>query len=397
MIKYKLPERWIKYDFSVIAKELVEAKASIKTIRNIPYQRSWVESLQEVELKREVAGTSRIEGADFTDQELDISMMESPEELLTRSQKLAHAAAQTYRWIATIPSDKPIDVNMIFEIHRRIITGADDDHCKPGKLRSPDHNVTFGQPRHRGAEGGEECNTAFERMVDALLNEYQNHDPIIQAMAAHYHFAAIHPFDDGNGRTARALEALILQRAGLKDICFVSMSNYYYDEKPGYLKSLHNVSELNHDLTPFLLFALKGVVRQTKRILVEIRYENSKVLFRNLMYDLFHRLESPRKRVIADRQIDILKLLLENKEMTVGDLFKKLLVRYNTLKKPAHAMKRDLTGLVEIGTIKGTRTADGIVKLKPNLDWPTEITETEFFKRLNVLPEAKTPKFLEDI
>ena len=38
----------------------------------------------------------------------------------------------------------------------------------------------------------------------------------------------MHPFVDGNGRTARALEALMLQRAGLRDSSFIAMSNYYY-------------------------------------------------------------------------------------------------------------------------------------------------------------------------
>jgi Fic family protein len=40
-------------------------------------------------------------------------------------------------------------------------------------------------------------------------------------------FAAMHPFADGNGRTARALEALLLQRAGLREACFIPMSNYF--------------------------------------------------------------------------------------------------------------------------------------------------------------------------
>jgi Fic family protein len=38
---------------------------------------------------------------------------------------------------------------------------------------------------------------------------------VIQALALRYHFAAMHSFMDGNGRTARALEALMLQRVGL--------------------------------------------------------------------------------------------------------------------------------------------------------------------------------------
>ena len=57
-----------------------------------------------------------------------------------------------------------------------------------------------------------------------IEHELRDHDPIIQALAAHYHVAAMHPFLDGNGRTARALEALMLQRAGLRDTCFIAMS-----------------------------------------------------------------------------------------------------------------------------------------------------------------------------
>jgi Fic family protein len=48
----------------------------------------------------------------------------------------------------------------------------------------------------------------------------------------------MHPFLDGNGRTARALEAFILQKVGLKDSLFIAMSNYYYEEKNEYLKDV---------------------------------------------------------------------------------------------------------------------------------------------------------------
>ena len=96
------------------------------------------------------------------------------------------------------------------------MTGCDDDHCAPGRLRGRDENVTFGFPRHRGCEGGPACGKAFSALVDAVKRDFRAHDPLIQAMALHYHFAAMHPFLDGNGRTARALEALLLQRAGLR-------------------------------------------------------------------------------------------------------------------------------------------------------------------------------------
>ena len=57
----------------------MEAKAAILSLQTVPYQRRWVEALQDIELKREVAGTSRIEGAEFTEQELDLAFQETPE------------------------------------------------------------------------------------------------------------------------------------------------------------------------------------------------------------------------------------------------------------------------------------------------------------------------------
>ncbi len=75
----------------------------------------------------------------------------------------------------------------------------------------------------------------------------------------------MHPFLDGNGRTARALEALVLQRAGLRDTAFIAMSNYYYEEKAAYLDVLAEVRSQNHDLTPFINFGLKGIALQCDR------------------------------------------------------------------------------------------------------------------------------------
>src|SRR3972149_2131123 len=133
MSKYTIPENWLKYDLQKIVPALVEAESLVLALKNIPYQRDWVEKLQALELKREVAGTSRLEGADFTEKELDEALKASPGELLTRSQRQAHAAVNTYRWLASLPDNRPLDSGLILDIHRRIVTGCDDDHCEPGR------------------------------------------------------------------------------------------------------------------------------------------------------------------------------------------------------------------------------------------------------------------------
>jgi Fic family protein len=393
VIHYLHPKNWISYDVQAVANALVEAKSVVLSLKTIPYQRGWVEALQKMQLKREVAGTSRIEGAEFTDRELEVALKETAEQLLTRSQRQAHAAMQAYRWIATIPDDRPITADLICEIHRRIVTGADDDHCPAGKIRERDQNVTFGSPRHRGAEGGDECRSAFTELAHAIEHQLKEHDPIVQALAAHYHFAAMHPFLDGNGRTARALEALLLARAGLRETCFIAMSNYYYDEKTSYLATLAKVRGEDNDLTQFLVFGLKGIAIQARRLLQEIQHQISRELFRNLMFHLFHRLKTPRKRIIAERQIEILKLLLDVESMELEALIARTAASYKGLKDARTAVIRDLNALIGLGAIGVAKTGDQF-HLGARLEWPTEITETQFFAQLKKLPKAKTHSFL---
>lgn len=394
MIRYSIPSSWIRYDALSLIPELTEAKSAVLSLTTIPFQRSWADKLQDMQLKREVAGTSRIEGAEFTESELEAALKENAEQLLTRSQRQARAAKKTYQWIAGLQDDYPINRDLILEVHRQIVTDADDDHCPPGRLRGRDENVHFGVPRHRGAEGGEECERAFSRLCEAVQHEFRGHDVLIQALALHYHFAAIHPFLDGNGRTARAVEALYLQRSGLRDSLFIAMSNYYYDEKVGYLSALSESRAMEHDLTPFLKFGLKGISVQCKRLFVEIRTQVSKALFRNVMYDLFDRLLSTRKRVIAQRQIQLLKLLLDVDEIDFSTLHKKTAPYYESLKSANNAFVRDLTNLLNLGAIGIKRQSEHALTISLNLDWPTQITESKFFETIKNLQKAKTHPFL---
>lgn len=397
VIRYEPPRHWILYRPLDILNELLEAKASVIALTTMPYQRDWVDELQKIQLKREVAGTSRIEGADFTDHELDLALKtDIPlQTLLTRSQRQARAAQLTYLWIAALPGDRPINADLIREIHRRIVSDCDDDHCEPGAIRKRDCNVVFGVPPHRGCEGGEPCQAAFATFVQAIQREYQGHDLLIQALAVHYHFAAMHPFLDGNGRTARALEALVLQRAGLTDRAFIAMSNYYYDEKSEYLSTLSAVRASGHDLTPFLKFGLRGIRQQCERLSAEIRKNMKKAIFRNLMYDLFNRLQGTRKRVIVDRQVAMLKTMLEVESIGINPLIRKTESQYSRVANPMKAFVRDLTGLIHLKALTAARSEKEQYVITINLDWPQQITESEFFEAVKRMPKAKTHTFLQ--
>ncbi len=84
--------------------------------------------------------------------------------------------------------------------------------------------------------------------------------PVARAVIAHFYLLSIHPFTDGNGRTARTLEAYLLYHGGYKQAGFYSLSNYYYKHRGEYIDELDK-ARFEHDggLRNFVLFALEGL------------------------------------------------------------------------------------------------------------------------------------------
>jgi Fic family protein len=79
---------------------------------------------------------------------------------------------------------------------------------------------------------------------------------IIRAAIAHFRFVAIHPFDDGNGRIARALTDMALAQSDRQQIRYYSLSRQIMAERESYYKILEDVSKGNGDITGWLLWFL---------------------------------------------------------------------------------------------------------------------------------------------
>ncbi len=385
---YKLPTQWIRYDIESVARPLIEAKTAAQVLSRIPYLPQWIDEAHKEQLRLEAVGTTRIEGAQFTPQEQE-QALSTPDDawtVLTHSQRQLRAASDAYAWIREQPANRPVTADLILNIHRRIVTGCDDDHCEPGALRRADNNVTFGNPQCRGAEGGVPVAAAFEQLSGAISSEFQRHDRIVQAIATHYHLGAMHPFGDGNGRTARALEAFMLREAGVNDTVMVSLSNYYYEHQADYLSALYESRARGHDLTPILTFVLQAIADRCNVLANEVTAHTKRMLFREFVHSLHGRLRSPRKRVLAERQLRILDLLLDAEQQEGFAIVQKAWPNYENLKYPEHAFARDFNGLLRIGAI--SFIGDG--RFEINLDWPQEASETELVERFENLPRAIT-------
>ena len=84
-------------------------------------------------------------------------------------------------------------------------------------------------------------------------------DPVIEAGIAHYEFVRIHPFVDGNGRTARVIATLILYQRGFDTKQFFCLDDYYDSDRSSYYRALQSVNEKTLDLTNWLKYFVEGV------------------------------------------------------------------------------------------------------------------------------------------
>ena len=99
------------------------------------------------------------------------------------------------------------------------------------------------------------------RSLIAWLNSFEAQalDPVIDAGIAHYEFVRIHPFIDGNGRTARVLATLILYLRGFDAKQFFCLDDYYDSDRLAYYNVLQGVDQKTLDLTKWLEYFVEGV------------------------------------------------------------------------------------------------------------------------------------------
>ncbi|HEZ0467847.1 TPA: Fic family protein [Neisseria meningitidis] len=114
-------------------------------------------------------------------------------------------------------------------------------------------NVVYTPPEGEETIRGKLAN--WERFI----HESGDLDPLIIMAAAHYQFEAIHPFTDGNGRTGRILNSLLLIEKGLLDLPILYLSRYIIENRADYYRLLLGVTE-RQDWESWIIYILDGVV-----------------------------------------------------------------------------------------------------------------------------------------
>ena len=149
---------------------------------------------------------------------------------------------------------KPLDIDLVLEVCE-VLAAA------PARLRDEEpvliEDIAAGMVLYTPPRGRSRIVGLLQNLVD-FLGEPGDLDPLIRMAVAHYQFEAIHPFNDGNGRTGRILNILALVQAGLLDIPVLYLSRHIIASKQEYYRRLRAVTEAQ-DWEGWLLYMLAAV------------------------------------------------------------------------------------------------------------------------------------------
>lgn len=293
----------------------------------MPKQQTWVR--REVQIARAKA-TTEIEGIGEED-----SNTPSHSARRAYEQALANAlrAYEFIDYLSDLP-DQPIDQLVIRQLNREFIHGAPAT-LTPGVYRKGQNRVADYTPPDQGD---------VPDLMKAFVAWIQGTDvhPVLQAGLAHLHFVAIHPFWDGNGRTARGLETLILQRSEYRFKKLLSVEKRLLSVRRPYFTAIERTLGKQfgvYDATPWLEFYVGVLSTEVSVLITQLTQWHRAIAVTH---------DAARDLDLLDRQADAIAYILQANVMTRADYIE------ITRVSPVTA-SRDLRDLVQ----KGLLVAEG--------------------------------------
>ena len=233
-----------------------------------------------------------------------------------------------------------------------------EDHVEPGAYRTV--SVVVGS--YRAAPPGD-VEFLTELLCEWLNDGFETSDhsdafpmAFAKAVAAHVYIAWIHPFGDGNGRTARLVELGILTAAGIPRVAAHLLSNHYNLTRTVYYRQLEHASRSGGDLCPFLAYAAEGFVDLLQEELNRVHEEVLQIAWENYVHEVFR----DRPGNAAKRQRDLVIALGRHGRPVARDqiptLTPALALAYAS--KQAKTVTRDVNAIVQTGLV--VRTPHGL-------------------------------------
>ena len=180
----------------------------------------------------------------------------------------------------------------------KIITGNwRDDSNGPMQVVSG----AFGRIKiHFQAPPASELNAEVGAFIE-WVNNYTELEPVLKAAIAHLWFVTLHPFDDGNGRIARAITDMLLARSDGMPQRFYSMSSQIQKERKKYYKTLEQIQKGTVDITQWLKWFLDCLLNALKFSEGEL----SQILIKHTFWsNNGSKIKNERQRIVLNRVLN---------------------------------------------------------------------------------------------
>ena len=300
---------------------LIQTEANKEAALNLVLPSDWKEQLDQLNRVRAVHGTTAVEGNPLSEAEVSRLLATSSDEHATQSreEKQVRNAGSAQDWVRQrfTPGSRPLHLSDIMQLHRLVTHGSDEDNNVPGELRT--HPVVVGTKAlggvHRGAPPADLRRFMEEFVAFVNSNKLAAQHPVVRALLAHFFLVTIHPFGDGNGRVSRLVEAGILFQGGYNVHGFYGLSKYFYRNGNEYMLLLQQGRRTQpFDLNGFIAFGIEGFSAELKGINNFIKTKLNRVIYRTTLTRARNQRVSERRRVINQREYDLLCFLLDETE-----------------------------------------------------------------------------------
>ena len=292
-------------------------------------------------IMEEAIASSQMEGANTT-RKVAKDMLRKQHQPRNKGQQMILNNYETIRYISEHRNDE-FNVANIKIIHASIAKNTLDDSSLEGVFRDNDdvvvQNSVTGTIVHRPPTF-----TQVEQMIEelcAFANDESSEGfihPIIKAIIIHFMLAYIHPFADGNGRTARSLFYWYLLKKGYWLTEYLSISRIIHKSKTSYEKAFIYTESDTNDISYFIHYNLNAMQKSFDQLKQWLQQQTQK----RQAAQVYTAIDG-----VNDRQGYLLRLFADQPSRDIR--VKEAATRFNVT---SHTARADLQNLVELGLLR---------------------------------------------
>lgn len=238
---------------------------------------------------------------------------------------------------------EPITEGLIREIHKRLVDGVRGNAATPGDYRKIQNYVVNSKTKDviYTPPAAFEVPQMMHELVDWINHETEIH-PVLMSGIAQFQLVHIHPFLDGNGRTARLLSTLCLYQRGYDFKKLFTISEYYDRNRTDYYQAIQSVRKLDMDMTGWVEYFVQGLSTQ----LQEVKLLGRQAIERDVMAKQYH---------LSDRQKLAIEYISKHGGLTIAQ-FESICPDVTR-----RTLQRELKELVEKNILQTTGATNNLI------------------------------------